>query len=138
MIGRVPDGCEIPRWAGVAWFDIMRREVVYAPIGLAKLIGASRWAYYALQASFRVHAHEVAVQRLNRLQEDHRKALKRVHDLTEEGLALRFVLELLGSMKSCEVWGDDGQSWTIDVASCDGKPDEIIQLMLKVKQGEYK
>jgi hypothetical protein len=47
------------------------------------------------------------------------------------------LLELLGSMKSCEVWGDDGQSWTIDVASCDGNLDEIVGLMLAVKRGDY-
>ena len=137
MIGRVDEGSEIPWWAGVAWFDCMRREVVYAPTGIAKLIGASRWAYHALRAPIRAHEHEKAVALLNRLQKDHRKAIKRVYELTETGLVLRPLLEFLASMKSREVWGDDGQSWTIDVASCEGKPEEIIKLMLRVKRGEY-
>lgn len=47
------------------------------------------------------------------------------------------LLELLGSFKSIELWGDDGQSWTIDVSACDGDLDRIVGLMLSVKRGEY-
>lgn len=47
------------------------------------------------------------------------------------------LLEILGSLKSCEMWGDDGQSWTIDVAACEGKLDAVVGLMLDVKRGTY-
>lgn len=47
------------------------------------------------------------------------------------------LIEFLASVRNMEVWGDDGQSWTIDVTQCEGDVDKIVGLMLDVKEGRY-
>jgi len=47
------------------------------------------------------------------------------------------LIKLIKGLKSCEVWADDGQSWTIDVAAFEGNPDAVCGAMIDIIRGEY-
>jgi hypothetical protein len=46
---RAPEGCALPGWYGMAWFDFMTRETVAYPLGLHWLMGWGRILKWHIQ-----------------------------------------------------------------------------------------